>query len=121
MPIGYDDFAEIIDNKLEYVDKSLFIKAVLDDIQTKVAVITRPRRFGKTLNLSMLHYFLAPEVLGRPTKGLFDHLKIAHAEGNYIAEHQGNISVVSITFKEIKEADFKPALLSFSKLMSRSL
>ncbi len=117
LPIGYDDFAEIIYNKLEYVDKSLFIKAVLDDVQTKVAVITRPRRFGKTLNLSMLHYFLAPEVLGRPTKGLFDHLKIAHAEGNYIAE-QGKHIVVSITFKEIKEADFKTALLSFSKLMS---
>ena len=61
LPIGYDNFRELIDRKLDFVDKSLFIKDILDDNATKVAVILRPRRFGKTLNISMLHYFLASE------------------------------------------------------------
>ena len=49
LPLGYDNFKEIIDKKLDFVDKSLFIKEILDDRSTQVAVITRPRRFGKTL------------------------------------------------------------------------
>ena len=57
LPIGYDNFREILDNKLDFVDKSLFIKDVMDDATTKVSLITRPRRFGKTLNLSMLQHF----------------------------------------------------------------
>ncbi len=119
LPIGYDDFAEIIDNKLGFVDKSLFVKAVLDDIQTKVAVITRPRRFGKTLNLSMLHYFLAPEALGRPTKGLFDHLKIAGLGEKYM-KHQGEYPVVSLTFKDIKEKSQTLAYDKFYELIIKT-
>lgn len=53
LPIGYDDFGEILDHKLDFVDKSLFIKDVLDDESAKAIVITRPRRFGKTFNLSL--------------------------------------------------------------------
>ena len=76
LPVGYDNFAEIVQNQLSFVDKSLFVRDILDDIQTKVSVITRPRRFGKTQNLSMLHHFLAPEVMGQPTRRLWDNLKI---------------------------------------------
>ncbi|MBF0205579.1 MAG: AAA family ATPase [Oligoflexia bacterium] len=98
LPVGYSDFKEIIDQKFDFVDKSLFIKEFLDDTSTKVAVITRPRRFGKTLNLSMLRYFLAAEVNGESTKGLFSNLKIAHCGndvngGNYIS-HQGQCPVI---------------------------
>src|SRR5688572_21423099 len=67
LPIGYDNFREVIKYQLDFVDKSLFIKEIIDDRRTEVAVITRPRRFGKTLNLSMLHHFLAPNVYGEST------------------------------------------------------
>jgi hypothetical protein len=75
LPIGNDDFRDVIEQKLTFVDKSLLIKSFLDR-GTKVSLITRPRRFGKTLNLSMLHHFFAQEVLGKPTKDLFTGLKI---------------------------------------------
>jgi hypothetical protein len=71
LPIGYDNFRKIIDNKLDFVDKSLFIKEIIDDRETEIIVITRPRRFGKTLNMSMLQHFLAAEVIGQSTEGLF--------------------------------------------------
>jgi hypothetical protein len=54
--IGESDFKFLIENKYLYVDKSLFIKAIIDE-PSRVILITRPRRFGKTLNLSMLKYF----------------------------------------------------------------
>ena len=81
LPIGISDFKELVEYKNPisgggylFVDKSLFIREVLDD-SSKVIVLTRPRRFGKTLNLSMLHHFFAAEVEGQPTKHLFAGLK----------------------------------------------
>lgn len=56
MPIGVDDFKKLIDKGYYFVDKSLYIKDLLD-MQSEVTLITRPRRFGKTLNMSMLKYF----------------------------------------------------------------
>lgn len=99
LPIGYDRFGKVIENKLDFVDKSLFIKNILDD-SAEVVVITRPRRFGKTFNLTMLHHFLAAEVYGLKTKGLFDQLKIAKAGNKYI-EQQGKYPVIFITFKDV--------------------
>ena len=57
LPIGISDFKEIIDGGYTYVDKTAFIQEILD-LKIKAALIPRPRRFGKTLNLSMLRYFL---------------------------------------------------------------
>ncbi len=76
LPVGCDDYGEVIDNHLTFVDKSLFIRDILQD-SSKIILITRPRRFGKTLNMSLLHYFFAAEVLDRKTAGMFDHLQIA--------------------------------------------
>ncbi len=90
LPIGQDNCRELIAEKFDFVDKSLMIKDVIDDT-AKVILITRPRRFGKTLNLSMLHHFFAAEVAGKATKGLFDQLKIASANERYMAQ-QGKIS-----------------------------
>lgn len=64
MPIGYEDIREIIDKNLYYVDKFLMIKELLDD-GGKVNLFTRPRRFGKTLNLSMLRRFFEYEIDSR--------------------------------------------------------
>lgn len=119
LPIGYDDFGNIIEKGLNYVDKSLFIKEILDDINTEAIVITRPRRFGKTFNLSMLHYFLASEVRGKSTKNLFNQLEIFKC-GNEYQQHQGKYPVVSITFKDIKQSGFKASLEKFNELIVRT-
>ena len=96
--------------QLNFVDKSLLIKGILDDRSTKAAVIiTRPRRFGKTLNLSMLHHFLAAEVNGQSTQGLFHGLKISELGDEYM-RHQGHYPVIFITFKDVKDHGFEHTL-----------
>ena len=57
LPIGVDNFEKIIKDGYCYIDKTMFIKELLD-LKGEVNLFTRPRRFGKTLNLSMLRYFL---------------------------------------------------------------
>ena len=105
LPIGLENFQELIQKKINFVDKTLFIQEVLDDIANKVILITRPRRFGKTLNLSMLRYFLAESVHGVSTQGLFDGLKIADC-GQETMQHQGQYPVIFVSFKDIKHATF---------------
>ena len=56
LPIGISNFKEIIENSYYYVDKTLLIKELLDD-GSKVVLLARPRRFGKTINMSMLKYY----------------------------------------------------------------
>ena len=106
LPIGYDDFGKLIDNHLDFVDKSLFIKEILED-SAEVILITRPRRFGKTLNLSLLRYFFAGDVIGRPTQGLFDNLKIAQYPE--LMAYQGKYPVIALTFKDLKKQDYPRA------------
>ncbi|MCE3239398.1 MAG: Protein of unknown function (DUF1703)/Predicted AAA-ATPase [Gammaproteobacteria bacterium] len=118
LPLGSDDFREVIENKLDFVDKSLFLEEILEDRATKAAVITRPRRFGKTLNLSMLHNFLANTVTGEPTHHLFDGLKIA--ENKVLCEaHQGKYPVIFVTFKDVKQEQYEKAYFKLCELMSR--
>ncbi|MBF0300708.1 MAG: AAA family ATPase [Oligoflexia bacterium] len=119
--IGYSDFKKIIDQKFSFVDKSLFIKEFIDSISDEVSVITRPRRFGKTLNLSMLRYFFSTEVAGESTKGLFDNLKIANCgndiNGDSYISHQGQYPVIFITFKDIKEFSFSDVINKCNSLV----
>ncbi len=103
LPIGHSDFKEIIDEKFDFVDKSLLIKDILED--GKVVLITRPRRFGKTLNLSMLRYFFD---LNENAANLFENLKIWQ-EKKLVAEHQGQYPVIYLTFKDIKESTYEEA------------
>ena len=56
-PVGISDFKKLIEDNYIFADKALFIKDIIED-GADVILITRPRRFGKTLNLSMLYYFL---------------------------------------------------------------
>lgn len=120
-PIGVSNFREMIEtrdaqgNPFLFVDKSLFIKEVLDDL-SKVRLITRPRRFGKTLNMSMLHHFFANEVDHKPTKALFDNLKITKYP-EYIEKHQGKYPVINLTFKDIKSASFEAAHADFFEVI----
>ena len=101
LPVGYDDFRAVIENNLTFVDKSMFVKDIIDD-SSQVILITRPRRFGKTINMSLLNYFFAEQILQRKTQGLFDSLKIAN-EPKYMSL-QGKYPVVSLTLKDVKGA-----------------
>jgi Predicted AAA-ATPase/PD-(D/E)XK nuclease superfamily len=108
LPVGYSQFPALIQHRLDFIDKSLLIKEVFDNTGTQVSVITRPRRFGKTLNLSMLQCFLAAEVMGEPTQALFNGLKIATLGDQYM-QHQGKYPVIFVSFKDIKGRDFASA------------
>jgi len=121
LPVGVSDFRKLTENKdpkaqgYLYIDKTTFIKEIIYDL-TEVIVITRPRRFGKTLNLSMLQYFFAAEVEGQATKGIFDNLEIANDPE--CMEHQGKYPVVFISFKDIKEPTFELCLESIGDVIA---
>ena len=90
LPIGIEDFEELIQKDYYYIDKTLWIKELIDR-KTKAGLFTRPRRFGKTLNLSMLRYFF--EDTGNAERNeenrrLFDGLAIADAGGKYVESMQ---------------------------------
>ncbi|MFI3202450.1 MAG: AAA family ATPase, partial [Eubacteriales bacterium] len=111
LPIGIDNFEEIIQLGCYYVDKTLLIKTLLDTT-SKVTLFTRPRRFGKSLNLSMLQYFFEKDVASHvPSNGksdtceLFQGLKIVSAGEKYQA-HMGKYPVIMLNFKEAKQGSF---------------
>ena len=97
MPIGIDDFAEMINENYYFVDKTKFIEQLREE-RAKVTLITRPRRFGKTLNLSMLSYFFDIDNAVE-NKKLFKGLYIESIE--YMQE-QGTRPVIFLTLKDIK-------------------
>ena len=109
LPIGVSDFRELIETRNAdgagylFVDKTLLIKEILLD-GSKVIVLPRPRRFGKTLNLSMLEYFFSPEIDGASTKDLFGGLKISEYKNGMA--HQGKYPVIFLSFKEAKYSNF---------------
>ena len=118
LPASCEDFRVLIDEKLLFVDKTLLIKEFIDRSRgARVNLITRPRRFGKTLNLSMLHYFFAEKVDNKPTKGLFDGLKISETGEQYMA-YQGQYPVIFLTFKEIEAENYEALVDKTRELIS---
>jgi len=115
--IGSSNFAELITENAVFVDKSLLIRDIIEDT-SKVILVTRPRRFGKTLNMSMLHHFFAAKIGFIETSALFDHLAIASEDnGFYIKEFQGKYPVIFVSFKDIKALDYQTALEQLSLLV----
>lgn len=102
LPIGLSDFKELIEENYYYVDKSLLIKEIIDS-GSKIILLPRPRRFGKTLNLSMLRYFF--EKTRESTAGLFQHLSIWR-QGEEYTQKQGQYPVIYLTFKDVKTTDW---------------
>ena len=100
--IGNQDFATIIENNLFYVDKTSFIKEWWESFDN-TTLITRPRRFGKTLTLSMLNYFFSVEYAGKGE--LFDGLSIWQYKE--FRELQGTYPVIFLSFADIKENTFE--------------
>lgn len=100
--IGIQEFEKIITQKCFYVDKTPFIKEWWES-QDEVTLITRPRRFGKTLNISMLEYFFSVKYADRGD--LFEGLSIWKEE-NY-RNLQGTYPVISLSFARVKETSYK--------------
>ena len=116
LPIGYEDFGEIISNNFYYVDKTLFIRELLDK-KGKANLFTRPRRFGKTLNMSMLRYFF--EDTGNAennaqNKRLFDGLEIMFAGEKYLS-HMQKYPVISLSLKSSKQPTWELAYESLKE------
>ena len=105
LPIGIDNFEKVVKGGYYFVDKTLFIKELLD-MKGEVNLFTRPRRFGKTLNMSMLRYFF--EKGGTDNKELFRGLKIMDAGEEYLA-HMGKYPVISISLKSMKQYSYELA------------
>ena len=106
LPVGKSLFDKVIENGCYYVDKTLFIKDILDK-QAEVTLCTRPRRFGKTLNQTMLKSFFedTAHIGGKDTRSLFRGLKIEGAGERYL-EHQAKYPVVFLSFKEAEAENF---------------
>ena len=112
LPVGVSDFHKLVTHRNAqdvgylFIDKSMAIREFIN-AGDEVSLITRPRRFGKTLACSMLQHFFAKEVNGKATKGLFDNLAIA----KYPEEMklQGAYSVIFLTLKNIKGINYNKA------------
>jgi len=104
--LGFSDFKSIIENNNYFIDKSLFIKEIIKS-EKAVLLLPRPRRFGKTLNLSMLRYFF--DIQQPENKSLFTHLKIWQEENNII-EKQGKYPVIYLSFKDAKQSTWEETL-----------
>ena len=107
MPIGISEFTEIVDEKRYYSDKTLFIRDLIES-ESKIILFTRPRRFGKTLNMTMLKTFFENPLDGKDTSHYFKHLKIWQAGEKYTAE-QGKRPVIFLSLKEMSYSNFKDA------------
>ena len=111
LPIGLSDFKELREKNYYFIDKTELIAEILRE-NNKVILIPRPRRFGKTLNLSMLKYFFD---INEDSKELFKGLKI---ETLPEYEHLGKYPVIFLTFKDIKEPDFEKFIWNISDIIS---
>ena len=115
LPIGLSDFKKLIDGGYAYVDKTLLIQELVGK-GIEVALIPRLRRFGKTLNLSMLRYFF--EKTQQDTSYLFRPLKIWQDEK--CRSLQGQFPVIFISLKDIKHASWEETFTSLQGLISEA-
>lgn len=113
LPIGISDFKILREGDFAYVDKSLLIQEILEKGST-VSLIPRMRRFGKTLNLSMLRYFF--EKNEEDTSHLFQGLKIWQDEK--ARSFQGKFPVIFLTLKDIKQATWEESQLALRRLIA---
>lgn len=111
LPIGIDDFKKIRESDFYYVDKTKLIENLINNCG-KVNIFTRPRRFGKSLNMSMLKCFFE---IGTDTS-LFNGLYISDNK-ELCEKYMDKYPVISLTLKDIEGSDFKEALKRFSELI----
>lgn len=110
LPTGIENFKMMIDKSAYYVDKTNFIEDVLNE---QVVLYTRPRRFGKTLNMSMLYYFFS--IKEKENSYLFDGLNIS--KNKDALKHQNKYPTIFISLKEMKNLTFDAQISSFSNVI----
>ena len=110
IPTGIESFKEIFDKNYYYVDKTNLIQDVLNE---KVVLYTRPRRFGKTLNMSMLYYFFS--IKEKENAYLFDGLNIS--KNKEALKHQNNYPMIFISLKDMKNSTFEEQIASFQDII----
>ncbi|GJM62962.1 AAA family ATPase [Persicobacter diffluens] len=114
LAIGTSDFKEIIQTDAYYIDKSLFIEELMISNKAKAMLFPRPRRFGKTLNMSMLKYFFDIDHAEENRK-LFKGLAI---ENSPAWAHQGKYPVIFLTFKELKLPTFEQTIIRLEGMLA---
>ena len=112
LPVGIDDFRKIRENDYYYVDKTNLIRDIIDN-GSEVTLFTRPRRFGKTLNMSMLKAFF--EIGADPA--WFEELKISK-EKDLCDKHLGKYPVIFMSLKEVSGLNYEEAVSKFRDLMA---
>ena len=110
LPIGIENFKELIDKNYYYVDKTNLIANIINE---KVVLYTRPRRFGKTLNMSMLYYFFS--IKEKDNAYLFDCLNIS--KNKDALKHQNKYPTIFISLKEMKNSTFDAQVSSFGDII----
>ena len=110
LPTGIENFKTMIDKSAYYVDKTNFIEDVLNE---QVVSYTRPRRFGKTLNMSILYYFFS--IKEKENAYLFDGLNIS--KNKDALKHQNKYPTIFISLKEMKNLTFDAQISSFSNVI----
>ena len=113
MPLGVENFRDLVEGGYAYVDKTYFIKELLDN-GIPVTLLSRPRRFGKTLTLSMIREFF--DVKNRD-RNIFEGLKIAEAGEEYM-QHRGKYPVVFLSVKEATGLSYEEAKNTFCRKLS---
>ncbi len=113
LAIGTSDFKNLITGNAFYIDKTKFIEEILEDL-SEVKLFTRPRRFGKTLNLSMLKYFFDVENTEENRK-LFDNLYISQSE---YMKYQGQYPVIFISMRNAEADSWEKSFFNIRNLVS---
>lgn len=113
LKIGPSDFKKLIEGNGYFVDKTLFIKEVIDNGH-EVIVIPRPRRFGKSLNLSMLQYYF--DITKKESTKLFETFKIWN-ETDFYTQQQGKYPVIYLSLKAAKASNFEDSITFFKQIL----
>ena len=112
-PLGKSDFKNVIEGDYYFVDKSLLIHQIIED-DSEILLFPRPRRFGKTLNISMLRYFF--EKTNPPNDHLFEKLNIKSKD---TWKHQGHYPVIYLTLKDIKGENWEESFKRLKRIVSK--
>ena len=115
VPIGYEDFKRIIDGEFYYIDKTMLVYDLIKN-GAQNNLITRPRRFGKTLNFSMLKYFF--DIREKDNQSIFDGLKISE-HYDELASYRNTHPVITLSLKSGKQPTYESALDSLCREIQR--
>ena len=111
--IGESDFKMLRVNKNYYIDKTMYIKHIIDN-KSKVILVTRPRRFGKTLNMSTLRYYFDCTI--KDSKELFEGLKIME-QGKEYTSRLGYYPIIYLTLKDVQDTNYHDMILAMKTAM----